>query len=319
MFSYNSPFRAIFTLIVLLLLAMPLLAQDDVAELMEEYRSAEPQYEVAESVVEFENEGQTVVGTLAMPDGAEGPLPIVMLLHGFSGQRHELPIVNTEEAMFSRTARVFAEQGYASLRIDFRGSGESEGEWEDTTFSGQISDAIAAVDYVAGLENIDPERIALLGLSQGGLVASATASRDSRIKSVVLWSAVANPPFSFAGLVGTETIQAGLEAGDEPVDFTLPWGAESSLKRPFFEDLYNVDPVAEISRYEGPLMAIIGLNDTIVTPMPQAGQIYMTYHPGENEMLVELDADHVFDILTEGPDDLDDAIAWSLAWLSTTL
>jgi cephalosporin-C deacetylase-like acetyl esterase len=300
-------------------LAQLLLAQDDVASIMEAFRSAEPQYEVTESIVEFQNEGQTIVGTLAVPDGVEDPLPIVLLFHGFSGQRQELPILNTEEAMFSRTARIFAEQGYASLRIDFRGSGESDGEWEDTTFSGQISDAIAALDYAAGLENIDPERIAVLGLSQGGLVASATASRDDRVKSVVLWSAVANPPLTFSLVVGSDTVQAGLEAGDEAVDFTLPWGASSSLKGPFFEDLYHVDPVAEISRYEGPLMAIIGLNDTVVTPMPQAGQIYLAYHPGENEMLVELDADHVFDILTEGPDDVDDAIAWSLAWLSTTL
>jgi cephalosporin-C deacetylase-like acetyl esterase len=305
--------------LIALLLGMPLLAQDDVGGLMEEFRSAEPHYEITESVVEFENEGQTIVGTLALPDGAEGPLPVVLVFHGFAGQRQELPIVNTEEAMFSRTARIFAEQGYASLRIDFRGSGESQGQWEDTTFSGQISDAIAAVDYVAGLEITDHNRIAVLGLSQGGLVAASTAARDDRVKTVVLWSAVANPPLTFSLIVGAETVQNGLQTGDEPITFTLPWGAETSLKGPFFEDLFRVDPIAEISQYEGPLMSIVGLNDTIVTPQPQAGQIFLTYHPGDNEMLVELDADHVFDILTEGTDDLDDAIAWSLAWLSTTL
>lgn len=296
-----------------------LLAQDAVADAMAQYRAATPQYQVVESVVQLENEGQTIVGTLALPDGAEGPLPVVLIFHGFTGQRQELPIVNTEESMYSRTARILAEQGYASLRIDFRGSGESDGAWEDTTFSSQISDALVALDYVSGLENIDPERIALLGLSQGGLVSASVAGRDSRVKSVILWSAVATPAYTYSGLLTAEVVQAGLQAGDEAVAFTLPWGAESSLKRPFFEDLFKVDPVAEITQYTGPLMSVVGLNDTIVTPQPMAGQLFLIYHPGDNERLVELDADHVFDILGEGPDNLDDAIAWALAWLSTTL
>lgn len=74
-------------------------------------------------------------------------VPLVLLFHGFKGERDELPIVNTEEGMYSRTARIFAERGIATLRIEFRGSGESEGKWEDTTFTGQIADAIAALDY----------------------------------------------------------------------------------------------------------------------------------------------------------------------------
>lgn len=313
--------KSLLVICMLLLLSSGhvLLAQENVSDLMLQFREAAPQYQLVESVIQLENEGQTIVGTLALPDGAEGPLPIVLMFHGFTGQRQELPIINTEESMYSRTARVLAEQGYASLRIDFRGSGESDGAWEDTTFSSQISDALVALDYASGLDNIDPERIALLGLSQGGLVSATIAGRDSRVKSVILWSAVATPAYTYSGLLTSEVVQAGLQAGDEAVTFTLPWGAESSLKRGFFEDLFNVDPIAEITQYQGPLMPVVGINDTIVTPQPQAGQLFLTYHPGENEMLVELDADHVFDILSEGPDNLDEAIAWALAWLSTTL
>lgn len=296
-----------------------LLAQDALADAMTQYSAATPQYQVVESVVQLNNNEQTIVGTLALPDGAEGPLPIVLMFHGFTGQRQELPIINTEESMYSRTARVLAEQGYASLRIDFRGSGESDGAWEDTTFSSQISDALVALDYASGLDNIDPERIALLGLSQGGLVSATIAGRDSRVKSVILWSAVATPAYTYSGLLTPEVVQAGLQAGDEALTFPLPWGVETSLKQPFFDDLFNVDPIAEITHYEGPLMSVVGLNDTIVTPQPMAGQLFLTYHPGDNERLVELDADHVFDILSEGPDNLDEAIAWALAWLSTTL
>jgi hypothetical protein len=105
----------------------------------------------------------------------------------------------------------------------------------------------------------------------------------------------------------------------------LPWGAEIDLKTPFFEDLYHVNPIAAISTVNRPLLVIVGSRDTVVTPQPHYGQIYINYHRGSNghpgdEMLVTLDGDHVFDVLTDqDPKVLDDAIAWSLAWLQQTL
>ncbi|MEA4883931.1 MAG: alpha/beta fold hydrolase [Clostridia bacterium] len=271
----------------------------------------------AESSVELQNQGQTIRGTLTMPK-AEGPFPVVIIFHGFSGQRHEMPVVGTDEALFQRTARVLAEQGYASLRIDFRGSGESDGQWADTTFSGQISDALAAVDYVCGLDELDPNRVAVLGLSQGGLVAAATAGRDRRVASAVLWSAVASPSATYADLLGADAVLRGLNCGvDDLVTAALPWGATTTLKGSFFRDLYIVDPVAEITAYKGPLLVIVGLNDTIVSPQPQSGEIYLAYHQGD-EALVQLDADHMFDCLAR-PEKVDEAICATIGWLDKTL
>ncbi len=274
-------------------------------------------YIAVESDVEFQNQGQTIRATLAKPD-AEGLFPVVIIFHGFSGQRHEMPVVGTEEALFQRTARVLAEQGYASLRIDFRGSGESDGEWADTTFSGQISDAIAAVDYACALDGLDPNRVGVLGLSQGGLVAASTAGRDSRVVSAVLWSAVANPPATYSDLLGTDAVTAGLTGGaDDLVTASLPWGATTALKASFFRELYMVDPVAEITAFEGALLVIVGLTDTIVAPQPQSGEIYLAYHQGD-EALVQLDADHMFDCLVR-PEKVDEAICATVEWLDKTL
>jgi dipeptidyl aminopeptidase/acylaminoacyl peptidase len=126
-----------------------------------------PQFKGVSSTITFENQQQTVVGILTEPEMTP-PYPIVLMFHGFTGQKDELPVHETEETMFSRTARVLAEQGIASIRIDFRGSGESDGEWPNTTFSGQISDVLAAIEYVANLPDIDPEHIGLLGLVRVG-------------------------------------------------------------------------------------------------------------------------------------------------------
>ena len=275
------------------------------------------QYESVSTPITFENQQQTVVGILTEPV-MPSPYPVVMIFHGFTGQKDEMPVYETDETMFSRTARVLAEHGIASLRIDFRGSGDSAGEWPDTTFNGQISDALAAIDYVATLPQIDAEHLGLLGLSQGGLVAASAAARDERVNSVVLWSPVAIPYATYSTLLQPDSIHAGLNAeGDAPIPVSLPWGTDILLKRPFFEELLIVDPIAEIVHFAEPLLVIVGVQDAIVTPQPQMGQLYMQYHEGP-EALVTLDADHMLSILAQSGE-LDKAIAWSVDWLGKTL
>ena len=300
-------------LLTLSLFATPLTAQDSLADAAAALAGSMAEHDVSESDVNIDNMGHNIVGTLALPDG-EGPFPVALLLHGFTGMRHELPVLGTEDTMFSRAARWLGERGVASLRIDFRGSGESDGAWEDTTFSGQISDAIAALDYLEMLEGIDGDSISIIGLSQGGLVGAAAAGRDARVSNLVLWSAVSNPVMSYGILLGYDTLLSGAAAGDEVTTIELPWGAETSLRGPFFEDIFLVDPVAEIAGYGGPLLVIVGERDTTVTPMPQAGQVFLDYHQGAEDLVV-LDGDHVFDVLAERSEVIDEALAYSLAWL----
>jgi cephalosporin-C deacetylase-like acetyl esterase len=313
-------FRLLISLVLLVVMvaALPVSAQDDLGAAAEALMSSEATFTYSESVVTFENLGQQIVGTLAMPDSDEA-VPLVLLFHGFKGERDELPVMNTEDGMYSRTARIFAERGIATLRIDFRGSGDSEGEWADTTFTGQINDAIAALDFVSTLDGVDAERIGIIGLSQGGLVGASAAGQDARVKSLVLWSAANNPALNFSNLLPMETIMEGLALEDDAVlPLTLPWGEETELRRGFFEELFLVDPVANITTYTNPLLVVVGLRDTTVSPMPWAGQVFLEYHDGE-EALVVLDGDHIFDVLSTGPEVLDMAIFHSLAWFMETL
>lgn len=252
----------------------------------------------AEKTVDFAVDGQKVVGTLSLPDGVANP-PAILLLHGFTGSRDELEIPAVKEGIFARAARLWADRGYASLRIDFRGNGGSEGKFEDMTMEGLVKDATGALDFLAAGGAVDKDRIALVGWSMGGAVASAVAGRDGdRLTSVSLWAPGTNMASALSFILGGETVKKGLASGEAPVIAKLPWGAEVPLKAGFFQSMYLVDPVAEITRYKGPLFVAVGTKDDVVFPQPAAGQVLLDYHDGPEELWVQ-PMDHVFNAFAD--------------------
>lgn len=268
----------------------------------------------AETNISFEVDGQKVVGTLATIDG-NAKAPVVVMFHGFSGSRNELAVNNTKEGVFSRTARLLAESGYASLRIDFRGSGESEGKWPDTTFSGQIKDGIAAIDWLKASDKIDGTKISILGWSQGGLVGAHVAAARPDVKSVTLWAPVATPLYTYPGILGADKLAKALASPPQTeITAKLPWGTETTLKAAFYQEMVTTSPIAAIATYDGPLQVIVGTQDTTVSPQPASGQIFLDYHPGK-ERLDVFDTDHVFSAFA-GPEVIDTKmVPTTIEWL----
>jgi uncharacterized protein len=267
----------------------------------------------AEEVITFDSPGGKVVGTLSLPDG--DPAPIVLLFHGFTGTRDELPIATTTEGVFSRTARLLADAGYASLRIDFRGSGESDGEFADTTFEGQVADGLKAVELMTADPRVKGSDLAIIGWSQGGLVATAVAGRSGTPDAVALWAAVADPEESLGGILGAETMEKGMATGDTPLKITLPWGAEIALKQGYFEGVQTFDPLAEIASYKGPLFVAQGKLDTTVLPV--AAEKLIAAHDGP-EYLWMAEMDHVFNAFT-GPQTLDEMVGETVDFLNENM
>ena len=266
-----------------------------------------------ESTVKITRGDATIVGTLEVPKGVSKP-PVVLLLHGFTGSRDELPIKDTNEGVFSRAARILAERGIASLRIDFTGSGESSGKWEDVTATSEIADGLAAFDWLKASDMVDPAKIHVLGWSLGGLVAAHVAA-ERPVASATLWAPVANPAYNFAHFLGSEAVGAAIDDADpdKVVEILLPWGAKTKLKTAFFKSLTSTDPVGAIGHYTGPLFVIVGTKDTVVTPQPAAGELFLTYHDGPEKIMI-LPTDHAFDAFT-GPATVDTMAAASLAFI----
>ena len=228
----------------------------------------------------FENEGQRIAGTLHVPEG-KGKVPGVILCHGFTGNKGETHF------LFVKTSRELARRGIASLRFDFRGSGESEGEFNEVSPSGEISDARRALAVLAEQPQIDRSRLGVIGLSLGGLVAACTAGREPSIRSTVLWAAAAE---LWQGPNATDPEKRKQMKSRGWVDIGgLKLGAG------FFNDFGKLDPVKEIASSTSPVLIIHGKADQAV-PFKHAERFYAAVHTrGRKAKLVLLDGvDHTF-------------------------
>ena len=266
-----------------------------------------------ESEISFTVDGQIVKGTLNTADIEKAP--VVLLLHGFKGSRHELAVKNTDQGVYSRTAQALAKNGFASLRIDFRGSGESDGQWLDTTFSKQIQDAVKAIDWLKKNNTVDGSRIAIVGWSQGGLIASHAAKERPEVRSVVLWAPVVAPLITYSGLLGADNVTKALSSpASLEIQSTLPWGEKTTLKAAFYHELPFMSTAGAIANYPGPLLVIVGKKDKVVAPQPASGQMLLNYHSGK-EALKVFDTNHIWDVFSSS-DTLDHKmIPTTVKWL----
>ena len=139
-----------------------------------------------EKFVEFKSNGKRIVGFLHIPEG-KPKVPGVLLCHGFTGTKSESHFI------FTKLARNLAENGIAVLRFDFRGSGDSEGKFEEMTLETEMTDGERAIEYLIKRKEVMKENIGVVGLSMGAVTATYLASKYKNVKSLCLWSPLAYP------------------------------------------------------------------------------------------------------------------------------
>lgn len=157
-----------------------------------------PPFPYREEEVTFFNTAAKIKlsGTLTLPPGA-GPFPAAVLISG-SG-----PQDRNEEILDHRPFWVLADHlsraGWAVLRYDDRGVGASEGDFASATSADFASDAASAWAFLRQHPAIVPQRIGLIGHSEGGLIAPMVAAQEPAVSFVVL---LAGP-----GVPGTTLLQ----------------------------------------------------------------------------------------------------------------
>ncbi|MDX1436144.1 MAG: alpha/beta fold hydrolase, partial [Anaerolineales bacterium] len=139
----------------------------------------------------------TIFGTLYLPADAPKPWPGVLLLHMLGGGKGE----------WEEPATRLAEAGYAVLAIDMRGHGETN---DNINWTDAGTDHQQAINYLAGLGDVDPDRIGIMGGSIGANMALRAGATREGIRTVVLLS----PGLDYAGV----TTESALSTyGDRPI------------------------------------------------------------------------------------------------------
>jgi alpha/beta superfamily hydrolase len=236
--------------------------------------------------VTFTNQGQQLIGILHVPDDLEPEqkAPAIAMFHGFTGYKSET------HRLFVYIAKALCNTGFVVLRFDFRGSGDSDGDFEDMTMPGEVSDAEQAVTFLSGLPEVDSRIIGIIGLSMGGRVAATLASRDSRVKFAVLYSAALAPlKQKFQEGLNSESVDE-LEKG-EAIHLNNGW----YMKKPFFDTLDEPVPHNVMGKIKVPVLIIHGDSDQIV-PLEGSVRGYKIIKDlnSRNELYVVKGGDHTF-------------------------
>ena len=110
-----------------------------------------------QSAVSFIAKGMTLEGIIALPDG-EGPFPGVVMCHP-----HPLNGGNMDNNVVVAVTFGLADAGIASLRFNFRGVGNSQGE--HSKGEKEYEETLVAMDFLGALPDVNDERIGLGGYS----------------------------------------------------------------------------------------------------------------------------------------------------------
>lgn len=136
--------------------------------------------------ITYQNRAVDLVGLLITP-AQQGPHPAVVYLSGGSeGARDDL--------WYLYQADHLARHGIAVFLPDTRGSGKSRGEWETASFDDLAGDATAAVQRLKLENGIDPERIGVIGVGEGGWTAPVATVRSDDVRFLVAVSPTAVSP-----------------------------------------------------------------------------------------------------------------------------
>lgn len=252
---------------------------------------------MARHKLEFPNQsGQQLVGALELPDGAQ-PASFALFAHCFT--------CGKDIAAATRIARALAEQGIGVLRFDFTGLGNSDGDFANSNFSSNVSDLVAAAEYLREHRGA-PEL--LLGHSLGGAAVLAAAHQLPDVKAIVTIGAPATA--DHVSHLFRDKIDEIRERGSAAVALG---GRELTIQSQLIDDLEEFTDTGHIGRLRRPLLIFHSPVDRIV-PISEAAAIYeAAKHP---KSFISLDnADHLLSDKRDSRYVAATAAAWASRYL----
>ena len=227
-----------------------------------------------EKIAFTNRDGQKLIGRLELP-ADQHPHNYALFAHCFTCNKNLGAVRNISRALTS--------QGFGVLRFDFTGLGESEGDFEDTNFSGNVEDLVDAANF---LESHYMAPSLLVGHSLGGSAVIFAAAELDTVRAVATIGAPSNPKHV------QHLFQSSLEeieaTGAAQVRLS---GRGFTIKKQFVDDLNKHELPSVAKSLRKPLLIMHSPQDDTVG-INNAEEIYhAAHHP---KSFVSLDgADHL--------------------------
>ena len=233
--------------------------------------------------VNIPSNGFSLAGTVSKPaTSVAARLPAVVLVGGSGPTDRDSFVFGIP--ILGQIADALADAGYLVVRYDKRGIGQSGGRAESASLADYADDVRAAVKVLADRKDVDPKRIAVIGHSEGGLVALIAAARDKKIAAVGL---IATPGITGADVVlaqqkrildrskmTPEEKQAKVDEQKRIHEAVitgkglelLPPNVRRTVDNPEFQGILMSDPAKLVPPVRQPLLIVQGGLDTQVEP-----------------------------------------------------
>jgi uncharacterized protein len=233
--------------------------------------------------VRIPSNGFTLAGTISKPaQPAAQLLPGVVLVSGAGPNDRDELVAGIP--ILGQLASSIADAGFIVLRYDKRGVGQSGGRAESAAMQDYVEDLRAAVKLLSERKDVDRSRIALVGHSEGGLVAMLAAAKEKKVAGVAL---LATPGISGGELIlaqqehvlaGTKLseaekqerialqkkIQEAVTSGKGLEQF--PAAIRKQVDNAEFQSLLSTDPAKIVPDLRQPMLIVQGELDTQVAP-----------------------------------------------------
>jgi len=224
------------------------------------------------------------------------PAPSVLICHGMDVQGyHYLKI-------YEQLAQAACENGFNSLLFDFRGVGESTGEFDYGI--GEQQDVRCALNFLVSRPEVIPDKIFVIGHSLGGAVSLYALQNDARVRGLVLWSTPRNHDYNVKKFIRRTRGRLGLclfqvfSVLDKVVDvsriFKLQVYGINLRPRYVKEKLMRLNECEAIAKLHNlPVLIVIGEKDRIVG-QDEARAVFSAANEPK-ELLVIKSANHNFE------------------------
>ena len=226
--------------------------------------------------------GFSLGGTVTKPATVTGRAPVVVL--AAAPGPHDRDYLAFGIPLFAQLARDLSQAGYMVVRYDARGIGRSGGRVESSRIQEYTDDVLSVVEWLRRRDDVDRDRIAVLGYGDAGVIALSAARRTDRIAAVAL----VNAPGASGREVTLERQALALAETNLPVterqnrlalqtrvldavQSGRGWELISDDVRaqadtPWFKSWLDFEPAEMIRRMGQPILALHGALDTEVPP-----------------------------------------------------